>query len=133
MLQRLEINGIHLDVDENLHKYITRKIGHMDKYLPRPFRESAHAEVRLHESVKGSKKTCKCEVTFRIPGNTIEVSESTINMYAAVDIVESKLKNQIIKVRERHALGGKQKRHFFARLRRKSGIRAIIEPEAELL
>jgi ribosomal subunit interface protein len=133
MLQRLEINGIHLDVDESLRKYITRKIGHMDKYLPRTFRECAHAEVRLQETIKGSKKTCKCEITFHIPGNNIEVSESTINMYAAVDIVETKLKNQIIKFRERHALGGKQKRHLFARLRRKSGIRATIEPEAELL
>jgi putative sigma-54 modulation protein len=126
MLQRLEINGIHLDVDENLHKYITRKIGRMDKYLPRSFRESAHAEVRLRELVKGSKKTCKCEVTLHIPGDTIEVSESTVNMYAAVDIVEAKLKNQIIKFHERHT-GGKQKRHLFARFSRK----AIIQPEIE--
>ncbi len=133
MLQRLEINGIHLDVDENLKKYVTRKIGHMDKYLPKHLRETAHAEVRLQESIKGTKKTCKCEVTFRFAGDVIDVSESTINMFAAVDIVESKLKNQIIKFRDRHVLGGNQKRHFFARFRRKRGIRASIEPEAELL
>jgi ribosomal subunit interface protein len=111
MLQRLEITGIHLDVDENLHK------------------DSAHAEVRLKETTKGTKKTCFCEVTLHIPGDTITVSESTINMYAAVDIVESKLKNQIIKFRETH-VGGKHKRHLFARFRRRA--QPELSPEVEL-
>lgn len=130
MLQRLEINGIHLDVDENLNKYITRKIGRMDKYLPKSCKESAHAEVRLKETTKGTKKTCTCEVTMHIPGDNIVVSESTINMFAAVDIVESKLKNQIIKFREQHT-DGKHKRHLFARFRKKAEPELAIEPDFE--
>jgi ribosome-associated translation inhibitor RaiA len=40
-------------------------------------------------------------------------------MYAAVDIVEAKLKHQIKKYKDKHE-SGKMHRHVFARLRRRS-------------
>src|ERR1017187_5415585 len=97
MMQKLEIQGVHLEIDENTHKYVTRKIGHLDKYLPRAVKESAHAEVQLKEAKAKNKNHCTCEVTMYLPKETINVKETTVNMYAAIDIVETKLKQKIQK------------------------------------
>lgn len=119
MLQKFEIQGVHTKIDDNLRKYTTKKIGSLDKYLPRHNRASAHAEVSLKESKAKDKKQCTCEVTLHLPHEIINVEESTVNMYAAIDIAEAKLKQQIKKYKDAHATG-KVHRHLFARLRRRS-------------
>jgi putative sigma-54 modulation protein len=102
MIEHIEINSIHAQVDSDLEKYVTKKIGHLDKYLPKHAKESAHAEVKLKESKAKDKKQCQCEVILHLPHGTLMVKESTINMYAAIDIVEAKLKNQIKKYKDTH-------------------------------
>jgi len=119
MLQKFEIRGVHAKIDDNLRKYATKKIGNLDKYLPRQHRASAHAEVCLKESKAKDKKQCICEVTLHLPHETINIEESTVNMYAAVDIAEAKLKQQIKKYKDSHTTG-KLHRHLLARLRRRT-------------
>ena len=103
MIQKLEINGVHLKIDEDLRKYVTKKIGHLDRYIPRHARESAHAEVFLKEEKKSKgNKHNTCEVILRLPKDTLTTKESTMNIYAAIDIVEAKLKNQLKKYKETH-------------------------------
>lgn len=118
MIQKLEINGVHLKVDEDLHKYVTKKIGKMDQYMPKRVRLSAHAEVKLKEAKAKDKKTCTCEVVIYLPKDTITTKESTMNMYAAVDIVEAKLKNQLRKYKDKYE-GGRLRR--LARHLRRAG------------
>lgn len=116
MLQRLEIRAIHVNIDDNLRKYVTKKIGKLDKYLSRHNRESAHAEVQLKETNARDSK-CMCDVTLHLPHETINVRESTLNMYAAIDIVEAKLKQQ----NQRHKdsrTNGKIQRHLWGRFSR---------------
>lgn len=117
MLQKFEITALHTDVDEGLRKYIQKKLGRVDKYLARRSRESAHMEVRLKEEKKSGKKQCICEVTLHLPHDTITLKEGTMNMYASVDIAETKLKQQIEKYKESHT-DGKRQRHMFARFSR---------------
>lgn len=102
MIQKLEINGIHLKIDDDLRKYVVKKIGKLDHYLPKHARESAHAEVFLKEENAKGKKQCTCEVVMKLPKETLMTKESTMNIYAAVDIVEAKLKNQLKKYKETH-------------------------------
>ncbi|HVW23649.1 MAG TPA: ribosome-associated translation inhibitor RaiA [Candidatus Saccharimonadales bacterium] len=118
MFQKFEIRGVHTKVDERLQRYVNRKIGGLDRYLPRAWRPSAHAEVILKEGKAKDNRHCTCEVVLHVPHETITVRESTLNMYAAVDIVEAKLKQQITKFRDQHA-SGKLHRHLFARLNRR--------------
>jgi len=119
MLKKFEIQGVHTTVDDNLKRYVTKKIGRLDKYLPRQHRDSAHAEVSLKERKAKDKKQCTCEVTLHLPHQTINIEESTLNMYAAVDIVEAKLKQQIKKYKDVRG-SGKLHRHMFARFRKRS-------------
>lgn len=102
MIQKLEISGIHIKVDDDLHKYVTKKIGKLDQYMSRHVRGSAHAEVKLKESQVKTRKQATCEVILYLPHGTITTKETTVNMFAAVDIVEQKLKNQIKKYKEKH-------------------------------
>lgn len=118
MIQKLEVSGVHTDVDKKLRDYVTRKIGRLDRFTPRKIREALHAEVILKNTKAKDKKHCVCEVVVFLPHDKITVSESTMNMYAAVDIVEAKLKNLLKKYKETHSSLGLHKR-MLARLRRR--------------
>lgn len=103
MIRKLEINGVHMEVDKKLHDYTVKKISRLDRYMPRHARESAHAEVFLKEKKVKAKKECTCEVILHLPKETITMQETTMNIFAAVDIVEAKLKNKIKKYKETHS------------------------------
>ncbi len=103
MLKRLDITNVHTAPDEALEKYLKRKIGNLDRFLPRQARPSAHAEVRLKEVKESNGHHATCEVTLHVPGEVINVSETTLNMYAAIDIVEFKLRQHIRKYKELHS------------------------------
>ncbi len=118
MIEKIEIEGVHMEVDDNIRRYVLKKIAKLDKYLPKQAKESAHAEVILKsKESKGNRSTC--EVTLFLPKETINVKESTQNIYAAIDIVEAKLKHQIEKYKELHA-SYKLRRHLVAKFRKKA-------------
>jgi ribosomal subunit interface protein len=116
MIQKLEINGVHADVNERLYKYVVKKIGKLDMYMPRRARPSAHAEVKLKESKAKDKNQHTCEVIMHLPHEVFTVKETTMNMYAAIDIVEAKLKNQLKKYKDTHSI--RPHRRVLARLKR---------------
>lgn len=99
---KVEITGIHFVVSERLHSYIEKKISGLDKYVARNSRGSARAEVKLKESNSKEKKEYNCEVILFLPNENIEAKDSTVNMFAAVDIVEAKLRTQLKKYKDLH-------------------------------
>lgn len=103
MIKRIDISGVHVTVGKELQRYITKKIGGLDRFMPRGAQESAHVEVRLKEARAQKKKACICEVVVHLPNETLTATESTLNMFAAVDIVEQKLKLQLKKYKNQHA------------------------------
>lgn len=106
MIKKLEISAQHFDLDRKLQSYASRKIGKLDKYMPRAARASAHAAIKLKEQKAKNKKQCQCEVILYLPQETITISEATINMYAAIDIVEAKMRNQLKSYKDRHTRAG---------------------------
>ena len=117
MIQKLEINGVHTVLTADLKKYITTKFGKLDRYMSKHSRASAHVEVFVKERMIKAKKECHCEVVLHLPGENIRVAEDTINMFAAVDIVEAKLRNQLKKYKEKHS-SLKLHRRVIAKFRR---------------
>lgn len=96
MISNIEITGRNgYEVSDDLEKYVRAKIGKLDKYMTRHARKSVHAEVKLGEEGAKTRRRNKCEVILDMPGDKMIASESTINMFAAVDIVEAKLKNRL--------------------------------------
>jgi ribosome hibernation promoting factor len=120
MIQKLEISGVHTKVDDELHKYVVKKIGNLDNYIARHARQSAHAEVMLKKiNAKSNKALYACEVVLHLPHDVLRVQETTLNSYAAVDIVEEKLKHQLKRYKDLHA-GPKLHRRVIARLKRQT-------------
>jgi ribosomal subunit interface protein len=103
MIQKLEISGVHVNVDEKLQRYVTKKIGKLDSYMSYHARKSAHAEVLLkRKESKGNKASFACEIILHLPHEVLRVEEATLNLYAAVDIVEAKMRYRLKKYNELH-------------------------------
>lgn len=120
MITQIEVTGIHYEVGNDIKKYVTKKIGRLDRFVPRHARKSLKAEIRLEERKTKSDKN-QCEVVLVLPDKKIiAAKDATINMFAAVDIVEQKLKNQLKKYKAQHG-GDRQDHHGKLRrlLRRK--------------
>ena len=119
MIQKLEISAIHTELSDDLRKYVNKKIGKLDIYMSKHSKLSAHAEVKLKDANAKDKKQSTCEVILYLPHDVITTKETTVNMFAAVDIVEAKLKNQLKKYKEKHD-SSKLRRHVMARIRKNS-------------
>ncbi len=102
MIKRLEITGVHLEVGADLKKYVMRKIGKLDSYMPRQARESAHADIKLKTSKAKNKLSHACEVILHLPGETFRLKESAKTIFGAVDTVETKLKIHLKKYKDLH-------------------------------
>lgn len=118
-MMKLDIAGIHYEMDDDIKKYVNKKIGRLDRYVPRGASRSLHGEVKLMEDPKGDSKYT-CEVVLHFTNAELAAKESTLNMYAAVDIVEAKLKNQLRKHKEKHRSHKSDRKGLLARFRRRA-------------
>jgi putative sigma-54 modulation protein len=102
MIARIDTTGINMTLGDDIKKYIAKKLGKLDKYIPRHARKSVHLEVKLRETNNRLGNKYECEVLLHLPAANLQAKEATLNMFAAVDIVEAKLKNQLVKYKQAH-------------------------------
>lgn len=119
MIARIDKSGINLELDDDIVKYIDRKIGRLDRYMPRAARSSAHATVTIRETSNQAGNKYECEVVIRVPSETVTAKESTMNKFAAIDIVEAKLRNQLHKYKTTRPESAKAGRTLLRRVRAK--------------
>lgn len=100
MIDQIEISGVRYTADETTKKYVQKKIGRLDRYVPRHARKTLAAEVVLKEVNRANGNKYECTVKLTLPGKTLTAEDSTMNMLAAVDIVEEKLEQQLRKYKE---------------------------------
>ena len=100
MLTSIDLTGIQYTVDDTTRKYVMKKIGALDKYLPRHARKSVSAEVRLRQVNRDHGNKHEAEVVLNVPEKQLTAKDSTTNMLAAVDIVEAKLRAQLQKYKQ---------------------------------
>lgn len=113
---KLQITGRKYDIDQNLHKYITRKLGSLDKYMPRKHpAKGMSVEVFRDPSGKEDNRY-KVKAVLEVPGPDIVAETATINPHSAIDIVEQKLKLQIHKYKEKHSVKRFRIKEFFSGL-----------------
>jgi putative sigma-54 modulation protein len=97
MINRITITGVKYDVDDATKKYVIKKISRLDRYLPRHARKTASAEVLLKEVNRAHGNKYEAEVLIHVPNKTMTAKDSTVNILAALDIVEAKLASQLHK------------------------------------
>jgi ribosomal subunit interface protein len=98
---KLALTTHHYEMREDVERYLSQKINKLQRYLPRSVRKTAHAEVIMSEQKGRSTNPYVCEIILHLPHGAIVAKEATINMFAAVDIVEAKLKNQLARYKSR--------------------------------
>lgn len=102
MISSISITSKKINVDETTKKYIEKKIGSLDKYIPRHARKTVKAEVKLIQIDEKNGNKYEVEVVLTVPDKTLTAKDSTVNVLAAVDIVEAKLAAQLQKYKASH-------------------------------
>lgn len=100
MIESIEITGVKYEVDEVTRKYVMKKIGRLDRYLPRHARKTARAEVKLRQINEAHGNKYEAEVILHVPDKILTATDSTMNVLAAIDIVEAKLAMQLHKYKD---------------------------------
>lgn len=100
MITAIDITGIKYEVSTKTQKYVLNKLGKLDRYVPTHVRKSMSASVKLRQVNQEHGNKYEAEVIVQVPNKTITAKDSTMNMMAAVDIVEAKLIAQLRKYKE---------------------------------
>lgn len=100
MIASIDITGIKYNVSQRTKKYVMDKVGKLDKYAPAHARKSITADVKLRQIDKGYGNKYQAEVILHVPEKIIIAKDSTMNMMAAIDIVESKIIAQLRKYKD---------------------------------
>ena len=97
MITHIDVTGVRYTPDELTKRYVRKKIGSLDRYLSRHARKTVYAEVKLKEVNRAHGNKYECDVIIKVPDATLTAKDSTLNMLAAIDIVEEKLRAQLKK------------------------------------
>lgn len=103
------IKGTNLEVTEALKSYAEEKIGHLEHYSD----EILEARVELETSTHHQSGFFRCEVNLDMPEMQVLRAESTEpDLYAAIDAVIPKLREQIEKHKAKHRSRDREMRRY---------------------
>ena len=102
MIQRLDISAQFVEVDANLKSYIVKKIGSLDRFIPKRRWSAVHGEVKLTTDNARGHLGRICEIVLYLPEEVLTVKESTTDVYAAIDLAEEKRVQRLKKYKELH-------------------------------
>ncbi|MBR3180848.1 ribosome-associated translation inhibitor RaiA [Candidatus Saccharibacteria bacterium] len=96
MINKIDISGPNHKIEENFKKYAIKKIGKLDRYLPRGHKKDVIAKVVVTEVNRDHGNKYEISVAMEIPGGkVISAKDECSNLYAGIDILEAKLTGQI--------------------------------------
>ena len=118
MITHIDITGVGAyALDDTTHRYIIKKIGALDRFVPRHARKTIMADVKVAEVNRENGNKYEVEVLLDLPGRRVTAKDTTLNALAAIDIVEAKLASQLRRYKEEH-LPHVGKRRILARFKR---------------
>ena len=96
MIEKIELNGNDYKVEEPLRKYVEKRIGKLDRYLPKGSKKDVVCKVVVSEIGKGKGDKYEISVAMELTGGkVIAAKDECSNVFAGVDLVEAKLTGQI--------------------------------------
>ena len=96
MIENIDISGSNYKVEESFQKYVHKRIGKLDRYLPRNNRKDVVAKVVVTQVNRDHGNKYEISATLDIPGGKVlNAKEESSNVFAGVDILEAKLMGQI--------------------------------------
>jgi len=119
MIENLDITGVRYTPDEATKRYVRKKIGALDRYLSRHARKSVNVEVKLKQVDRANGNKYECDVIMYVPDQTLTARDTTLNMLAAIDIVEEKMRTQLKKYHDERT-DHRGKHNFLGKLKRRT-------------
>ena len=96
MIDKIEITGNGFKVEDTFRKYVEKRIGKLDRYLPRGSKKDVVAKVIVTEIGKSKADKYEISAAMGIPGGkVVAAKDECSNIFAGVDLVEAKLTGQI--------------------------------------
>ncbi|MBR5669484.1 ribosome-associated translation inhibitor RaiA [Candidatus Saccharibacteria bacterium] len=96
MIENIDISGSNYKVEESFRKYIIKRIGKLDRHLPRDNRKDVVVKVVVTEVDRAHGNKYEISVSMDIPGGKVlAAKDQASNVYAGIDILEAKLDGQI--------------------------------------
>lgn len=96
MIDKIEIVGNGHKIEESFRKYVEKRIGKLDRYLPRGSKKGVMVKVILTEIGKNKGDKYEISAAMDIPGGKVVAArDECSNIFAGVDLVEAKLTGQI--------------------------------------
>ena len=102
MKDKISITAKHIEVTKKLEDYINKKMMKLVRHIPRSAKESLKIDVHLRENANEKTNRFEAEAIFYLPEKQVTAKDATINIFAAVDILESKLKHQLSRYKDEH-------------------------------
>ena len=119
MIEKIEISGNDYKVEEPLRKYVEKRIGKLDRYLPKGSKKDVVCKVVVAEIGKNKGDKYEISVAMEITGGkVIAARDECSNVFAGVDLVEAKIMGQIRRYKL-EVQPHRQKRSFKNLFRRK--------------
>jgi putative sigma-54 modulation protein len=88
---QLAIAGKNLEITDSLRKYVEKKIGRLDRYLPNII--DARVELGV-ENTRAAKDSQVAQVTLRTKHAILRAEEASADMFASIDAVFDKMQRQ---------------------------------------
>ncbi|MBQ6313729.1 ribosome-associated translation inhibitor RaiA [Candidatus Saccharibacteria bacterium] len=96
MIEKIEVSGSDYKVEEPLRKYVEKRIGKLDRYLPRGSKKDVVLKVIVSSIGKSKGEKYEISAAMDIPGGkVIAAKDECSNVFAGIDLVEAKLTGQI--------------------------------------
>ena len=97
MIENIEISGSNnFKISESFRKYALKRIGKLDRYMPRGNKKDIIGKVVVTEVNRAHGNKYAITVNLEIPGGkTLTAKDECSNTFAGIDILEAKLKGQI--------------------------------------
>jgi putative sigma-54 modulation protein len=89
---QLNITGKNLEITDSLRKYVEKKIGRLDRYLPQI--QDARVELEV-ENTRAAKDSQIAQVTLRTKQGLMRAEEASSDMFASIDAVFEKMQRQV--------------------------------------
>lgn len=106
---KIVIKGTNLELTQALKNYVEEKISHLEHYWD----GILEARVELEASAHHQKGFFRCEVNLDVPQKHVLRAESTkSDMYAAIDTVVPKLREEIEKIKAQTRSQDRNARRF---------------------
>ena len=101
MIENIDISGSNYKVEEGFQKYVMKRLGKLDRYLPRDNRKDVAAKVVVTQVDRSHVNKYEITASLDIPcssyiyGKVLFAKDETSNVFAGVDLIEAKLEGQI--------------------------------------